>query len=354
MHMNDTIFNQRQQAILEILQNGDSLSRVEIEGRLSLSKSIPSITVIRDLRNLVEQGLLKSSGKARATTYQLSQHNPLLRYIDMPTYFAKSQDMRDVKVTFDRSMLSHLKTPLHDADEHRLWDQSATTFQQQKNILKPAIYNRELERFLIDLAWKSSAIEGNTYDLIETETLLKEKIRARGHSEEEANMVLNHKSAFEFIQKHEADFRKKVTHTLVLQLHRKLTEGLGVPIGIRQEQVRITGTRYIPPYGKAKLSPLFDDVIQAINQAPYPPDKALLASSLIAYLQPFVDGNKRTSRILGNALLIAHGHYPLSYRNIDVTEYRKAIILIYEQNNLYHMKRLCLEQLRFSVDNYFH
>ncbi len=350
--MNDTILNQRQLAILELLRNEDSLSRVEIIKHLSLAQSVASITVIRDLRDLVDRGMVESIGMARATLYRLSQQNPTLRYIDMRTYFAKSLDARDVKVTFDRSIFSHLKE-LHTDDERRLWDESAILFQKQKSTLSSTTYKREIERFLIDFAWKSSQIEGNTYDLIETETLLKEKIRARGHSEEEATMLLNHKSAFEFISKHELRFRKNLTSSLVLRLHQKLTEGLGVSSGIRREQVRITGTRYIPPSGRAKLAPLFDDVIRTINRATYPPDKALIAASLIAYLQPFIDGNKRISRMLANALLIAYGYYPLSYRNIDITEYRKAIILIYEQNSLYHIKRLCMEQLRFSIDNYF-
>ncbi len=350
--MNDTIFNQRQLAILELLRSGDSLSRSAIIESLSLTQSVASITVIRDLRDLVDRGMLESIGRARATLYLLSQQNPTLRYINMRAYFSKSLDVRDVKVAFDRNIFSHLKT-LYNADERRLWDESAALFQKQKKVLSPMTYKREIERFLIDFAWKSSQIEGNTYDLIETETLLKDKIRARGHSEEEATMLVNHKDAFEFIQKHEGSFRKNLTENLVLQLHQKLIEGLGVPVGIRREQVRITGTRYIPPSGHVKLAPLFEDVIHSINRAPYAPDKALIASSLLAYLQPFADGNKRTSRMLANALLIAHGYYPLSYRDIDATEYRKAIILIYEQNNLYHIKRLCMEQRRFAVDNYF-
>lgn len=351
--MNDTILNQRQSAILELLRKEGLLSRSDIQARLLTTRLVTPITVIRDLRNLVDRGMLESSGKARATVYRLSQYNPLLQYIDMQAYFAKSQDMRDVKVAFDRDIFSYLKNPLHNNDERRHWDQSVLILQKQKKILSSVSYKRELERFLIDLAWKSSEIEGNTYDIIETETLLKEKIRARGHTEQEAIMILNHKSAFEFIQKHEDIFRKNLTQAFIIQLHQKLTEGLGVPIGIRQEQVRITGTRYMPPQGGVRLTSLFEDVIYVINQTPYPPDKALIASSLIACLQPFADGNKRTSRMLSNAILIAHGYYPLSYRNIDVTEYRKAIILVYEQNNLYHMKRLCMEQLHFAVDNYF-
>ncbi|MBI4599449.1 Fic family protein [Candidatus Uhrbacteria bacterium] len=143
-----------------------------------------------------------------------------------------------------------------------------------------------------------------------------------------------------------------LTKALVIQLHRCLTHGLDVALGLRNQQVRITGTRYIPPQ-TAKLKPLFDAVVAAINHASYPPEKALIAACLIPYLQPFGDGNKRTGRMLANAILFAYDYYPFSYRNIDVTEYRKAIIVIYERTNVYHMKRLFMEQLTFSIDNYF-
>ncbi|MBK7649577.1 MAG: hypothetical protein IPJ20_00950 [Flammeovirgaceae bacterium] len=51
-----------------------------------------------------------------------------------------------------------------------------------------------MKGFLIELSWKSSQIEGNTYDLLDTEQLLKFNIKAPNHSEEEAIMLLNHKA----------------------------------------------------------------------------------------------------------------------------------------------------------------
>lgn len=54
-------------------------------------------------------------------------------------------------------------------------------------------YLKELERLAIDLSWKSSQIEGNTYSLLETERLLKDKETASGKTKEEAIMLLNHK-----------------------------------------------------------------------------------------------------------------------------------------------------------------
>jgi Fic family protein len=74
---------------------------------------------------------------------------------------------------------------------------------------------------------------------------------------------------------------------------------------------------------------------------------------MIAYIQPFKDGNKRTSRLLGNAILMAHDICPLSYRSVDEAEYKKAVILFYEQNNISYFKKLFIEQFEFAVQNYF-
>ncbi len=52
-------------------------------------------------------------------------------------------------------------------------------------------YKREMERLAIHLSWKSSQIEGNTYSLLETGQLLKEKHTAAGKTKEEAIMLLN-------------------------------------------------------------------------------------------------------------------------------------------------------------------
>ena len=90
-----------------------------------------------------------------------------------------------------------------------------------------------------------------------------------------------------------------------------------------------------------------------INKFNDPFAKALAAVAMISYIQPFEDGNKRTGRILGNAILLAHDVCPLSYRSVDELEYKKAILLFYEQNNLSYFKKLFMEQYEFAVNTYF-
>jgi len=92
---------------------------------------------------------------------------------------------------------------------------------------------------------------------------------------------------------------------------------------------------------------------QVVNKEKNIFSKAIILMILVAYIQPFNDGNKRTSRLIANAILMAHNVCPLSYRNIDEKEYKKAIILFYEQNNLNYFKKLFIEQFEFAVKNYF-
>jgi Fic family protein len=74
---------------------------------------------------------------------------------------------------------------------------------------------------------------------------------------------------------------------------------------------------------------------------------------MIFYIQPFEDGNKRTARIIANAVLLANNVCPISYRSVDETDYKKAAVLFYEQNSARFFKQLFVEQFKFAVDNYF-
>ena len=82
-------------------------------------------------------------------------------------------------------------------------------------------------------------------------------------------------------------------------------------------------------------------------------EKALLTLVLLSYIQAFADGNKRTARITCNAILIANGYCPLSFRSVDSIDYKMAILIFYEQNNLYAFKKIFIEQFEFAVREYF-
>jgi len=326
------------------------LSRLELADLIVFKKDVSKVTIIRDLNELIDLGIVTIGGKGKATVYQLKQQNPLLAYVDAEEYFTLDSPEREAKSSFDDTIFRNLSS-LYSEEEISLWEKSAVEFKNRRQKLDPSVYKRELERFVIELSWKSSQIEGNTYSLLEAETLIKQNIQARGHPKEEAVMILNHKDAFEMIIENKQSF-KKLAFGDVIQLHNILANGI-ITAGIRSQPVRISGTAYVPMSRKNELEKALRHLIKHINTLKYPPEKSLVAAVMIAYIQPFADGNKRTSRMLANAILIANDYYPLSYRNVDVTEYRKALVLFYERNNLSLFKKMFLEQLQFAVESYF-
>ena len=96
-----------------------------------------------------------------------------------------------------------------------------------------------------------------------------------------------------------------------------------------------------------------EDTCRLINAKEDVFEKALLALVLLSYIQPFTDGNKRTARISSNAILMAWGYCPISFRTVDSIDYKKAMLMFYEQNNIAAFKQIFIEQYEFAVKNYF-
>ena len=128
---------------------------------------------------------------------------------------------------------------------------------------------------------------------------------------------------------------------------------MGIKSGIRESGVGITGTKYIPLDNKWQIEEALSDLIKHAKRIKKVAEKALIFLAMISYVQPFVDGNKRTSRMVSNAILLANGYFPLSYRSVDEIEYKKAMILLYEQNNISYLKKIFIEQQQFAIERYF-
>jgi Fic family protein len=332
--------NERQKNIVGLLSKNNSLSNSQIVEAVGVSR----FTVLRDLELLQELGIIKKEGKGRNTRYYLLNNN----FFDIDNYFNKGPDERDVK-PFN---LDFLKKEIFTEKEYSYLNDINKKYRDSVSKMNKTQFRKEMERLTIELSWKSSQIEGNTYTLIDTEMLIKERIEAVGKKKEEAIMILNHKDAIDYILKNKDKF-KKVNLFEIEKIHQLLTKGLGINYGIRNNPVRIIGTRYSPPSNRSQIVESINLIIDKINKAKDPFSKALLSILMISYLQPFEDGNKRTSRILGNAILLANDICPLSYRSVNESDYKKGMILFYEQNYVKYFKELFVEQFKFAVDNYF-
>ncbi|MDR0863762.1 MAG: Fic family protein [Candidatus Symbiothrix sp.] len=341
--------NDRINNILAFIKENPECSSREIFEALPLDAAYP--TVKRDLAKLIAEGAIFSQGQGKASKYLLSN---LFLPVNLDEYFQNEVDGRNAQERYNFSLIPNIlsNVTLFKREEWIHLNNLQQQFIKNSSELSESAYRKEMERLAIDLSWKSSQIEGNTYSLLETERLLKEKETASGKSKEEAVMLLNHKDAIDFILENQ-DYLVPLTVSKIEDIHSILTKELNVERNIRTRRVGITGTNYRPIDNEFQIREELRNMCELVNARETVFEKALLSLVLISYIQPFNDGNKRTARIVSNAVLIAGGYCPLSFRTVNSIDYKKAMLLFYEQNNLSEFKKIFIDQFEFAVNTYF-
>lgn len=147
--------------------------------------------------------------------------------------------------------------------------------------------------------------------------------------------------------------REHLSVSRIENIHSLLIKELGVDRNIRTRRVGITGTNYRPIESEFQIREALEQTCSLVNSRTNIFEKALLVLVLLSYIQAFNDGNKRVARITSNAILIANKYCPVSFRTVDSVDYKKAMLLFYEQNNLSAFKQIFVNQFKFAVETYF-
>ena len=338
--------------ILQFLHYHPLANRTEIMA--GLTKAPSDSTMKRLLSAAVKEGNIETAGRGPATKYKLTPQAHVTMPLDLATYFDKDIDEREVQESFNFDLIRNVlpKVEIFTKEELEVLNAAQMKFEKNTEGMTELEYRKEMERLGVDLSWKSSQIEGNTYSLLETERLLKDKQTASGKTKEEAIMLLNHKDALDFVLDI-PDYLKELSVHRIEDIHSILTKELEVDRNIRHRRVGITGTNYRPLDNEFQIREALEDTCTLVNGKDNVFEKALLTLVLLSYIQAFVDGNKRTARITSNAVLIANGYCPISFRTVDSIDYKKAMLMFYEQNNIAAFKKIFIEQFLFAVKTYF-
>ena len=338
--------------ILQFLHYHPLANRTEIMA--GLTKAPSDSTMKRLLSAAVKEGNIETAGRGPATKYKLTPQAHVTMPLDLATYFDKDIDEREVQESFNFDLIRNVlpKVEIFTKEELEVLNAAQMEFKKNTEGMTELEYRKEMERLGVDLSWKSSQIEGNTYSLLETERLLKDKQTASGKTKEEAVMLLNHKDALDFVLD-VPDYLKELSVHRIEDIHSILTKELEVDRNIRHRRVGITGTNYRPLDNEFQIREALEDTCTLVNGKDNVFEKALLTLVLLSYIQAFVDGNKRTARITSNAILIANGYCPISFRTVDSIDYKKAMLMFYEQNNIAAFKKIFIEQFLFAVKTYF-
>ena len=202
---------------------------------------------------------------------------------------------------------------------------------------KAGTFAREiLNRLLIDLSWASSKLEGNTYSRLDTQKLIEFGQSAEGKDADETQMILNHKYAIEMLV-NEADLIGFNSFT-ILNLHAQLSDGLleyPQDCGrLRRRQWELGGSVYIPLAMPQRIDEYFRLLLAKADAIDDPFEQAFFAMVHISYLQPFIDMNKRVSRLAANIPLIKRNLSPLSFIDVPERAYRDGVLGVYELNRI--------------------
>lgn len=216
-------------------------------------------------------------------------------------------------------------------------------------------FAREIhENLLIDLAWASSRLEGNKYTRLDTRELIKFGQAAAGTDATEAQMILNHKAAIEFLVER-AD-QVGFNRYTVLNLHKALSENLlSNPDDegrLRRRLVGVGGTVYRPLDIPQKVEEYFDLILAKAEAIANPLEQAFFVMVHMPYLQPFMDVNKRTSRLTANISLIRENLCPLTFVGVPEQDYTEGILGVYELTRVELLRDVFVAAYERSCEQY--
>lgn len=318
-------------------------------------------TVRRWLAEWADKGMIVKQGKKRSTRYLAIKEKtaePTNIYFSSASQNIISQiktpyAMRKL-VTYQSGWLDEYRPNIDFYLSSKQRDELEEIGSRAKKYKIAGTYARQIyNRLLVDLSYNSSRLEGNTYSLLETEKLVLEGIESPGKLDEEKTMVLNHKEAIRFlVDKCE---QVKIEETTICSLHYLLSDGLIAPEyagKVRDYGVRIGGSTYLPLENPKLLKEHLNKISHKANQIKNPFEKSVFLLAHIAYLQPFADVNKRTSRLSANYPLLHANLVPLSFEAIKQSDYMDAMIAIYELNNIKPLVDLYIHSYQRTAEKY--
>jgi fido (protein-threonine AMPylation protein) len=310
---------------------------------------VPRRSLQRQLAGLVARGQLQAEGNARARKYHAVVPTSAHETNATDAGIALSAEAVQVRDRVRRPLAQ--RTPVGYRPEFlERYQPNETTY------LPPTLrahlhrlgrspvegrpagtYARQVfDRLLIDLSWASSRLEGNTYSRLDTQNLIQFGLAAAGKDQLEAQMILNHKAAIEMLvdQAQEIGFNRYTLQNLHALLSDNLLPDPGAGGRLRQVEVAISGSVYLPLAIPQSISGHFDTLLAKASAIDDPFEQAFFAMVQLPYLQPFEDVNKRTSRLAANIPLIRHNLAPLSFVDVPEALYVEGTLGVYELNRV--------------------
>jgi len=327
-------------------------------------------TLQRRLAEMAKQGIIIKTGHKRSTKwlsakngisetnlYENAQNDliPLtVKSREIISSLSKPLQQRQpigYNIEFLRSYKPNLDAYLSAADKMKLLQIGNTG----KPDFPAGTYAKQiLQRFMIDLSWNSSRLEGNTYSLLDTERLISQGKSADDKSAMDAQMILNHKDAIEFLVQSPDNIG--FNRYTILNLHAMLSNNL-LPDPAASGRLRTIGVGigksvFTPLIIPQQIEEMFETILSKTNEIKDPFEQAFFIMVQLPYLQAFDDVNKRVSRLAANIPLIKFNYSPITFIDVPKDLYTLGLLGVYELNNYTLLKDVFVWAYERSASRY--
>ena len=194
-----------------------------------------------------------------------------------------------------------------------------TNFQKKDELTKKEI----LKNFIIDFAFNTTSIEGNTINLEEARKLLQENLTPKDRTLREIYDLQNTEKVFFNI----LESNGEINNELIIRIHSGLMENIDARRGYRTTDVRVIKANFKAtpaPYVKTDM----DLLLKWYNQNKsnfHPLVLATIFHHKFEKIHPFMDGNGRTGRMIINYILIQNGYPPMVIHKKTRAEYLEVL-----------------------------
>ena len=318
-------------AVLSYISNHPECGRSQI--RRHVAPDASASTVWRALRRLVDAGKLQMVGEGRATRYRVAGSEAVRAHLRMPIHFRSTVRYRK---DFTRRYRPNETRYLTDANREEL-EEAGTPVAAPLHPSHGATYARRiLEELEIDMSWASSRLEGNSYDLLETERLVRSAKATAGKARRDAVMILNHRDAIRYVVENLAELDACATDIRCIHalLANQLITDPTLMGGLRRAPVSISRSNYVPLEDHFTLREEFHTLVSKAARITDPFEQSFFLLVHIPYLHPFAHMNKRTSRIASIIPLLKADLAPMSFLAIDDRDYIRGLLGVYELNDV--------------------
>jgi len=182
-----------------------------------------------------------------------------------------------------------------------------------------------LQNFLIEFAFNSTSIEGNTINLNEARNLLQEGKTPKDKTLREIYDLQNTKRVF--FDLYEREFKDQLTSELIIKIHDDLLENIDNRKGYRKTNIRVFKSNFDSSpaeYVKTDMDLLLKWFKENKSKL-HPLVLAILFHHKFERIHPFADGNGRTGRMIINYILMQNNHPPIIIQNKFRKEYLEAM-----------------------------